>query len=193
MKKPYLLFVGAVSLMLVGAGCENTDEVGRLNRENSELKTQLAQQQKPNDLELQAKCSDMAKNYFVGRGYKDGDGFTFDYINHFNAKLNKCFIQISSYSPNDDARFIDVYDAVEGKHYASYNGHNICDPAILAMTNTNLNKCRVDSGNIWLDGNDTKSPPDIQVGFQGLLNGPGEGDKDTQKQFLARIQSFMSE
>lgn len=139
------------------------------------------------NLSLQTKCSDMAGKYFASKGYKNSDGF--DYKNHFNSKLNKCFILISSYDANSDFLSVDLYDAVESNHYAQYIGHNICD---IGITN-NPKKCQLDSGNIWFDGNDTKNPADYHVGFQGIAVGPGVGDENTQKQFLDHIRVFMSE
>ena len=68
-------------------------------------------------------------------------------------------------------------------------GHNNCND----VTTGAKNKCQLDSGNIWFDGDDTRNPPDYQVGFQGVAIGPGVGDENTQKQFLDHVQSLMSE
>ena len=143
-----------------------------------------------NDISLQTKCSDMAEKYFVSRDYKSSDGF--DYKNHFNSKLNKCFILISFYDANSDFLSIDLYDTVEGNHYAMYIGHNSCDPVALSIYN-NPKKCQLDSGSIWFDGNDTRNPVDYHVGFQGIAVGSSVGDENTQKQFLDHIQPFMNE
>ncbi len=141
------------------------------------------------DLSLQTKCSEMATKTFISNGYKSSDGA--DYKNHFNSKLNKCFILISSYDINSDFQTIDLYDVIERKHYASYMGHSDCGVPLLGGDNSK--KCQLDSGSIWYDGNDTKNPADYHVGFQGVAIGPGVGDENTQKQFLDHIQPFMSE
>lgn len=164
------------SLILVGVGCNNSSQ-----------STQKTTQQ--SDLELQAKCADYAKQYFNSKGYKNNDGF--DYKNHFNSRLNKCFIFISSYDANSDFASMDLYDALEGTHYATYNGHSICDPTVLSASGANPKKCLVDSGSIWFDGNDTKNPADFTVGFRGLQNGGGSGDENTQKIFMEHVQAFM--
>src|SRR5262249_20144352 len=111
-----------------------------------------------------------------------------DYKNHFNSKLNKCFVLVSDYSLNDDFRTLDLYDAAEGKRYATYHGHNVCEVAITK----NSKRCALDSGSIWFDGNDSRNPPDFRVGFRGLLYGGGAGDENTQKTFLDQIQAFMT-
>jgi hypothetical protein len=57
----------------------------------------------------------------------------------------------------------------------------------------NPSKCSRDSGSIWFDGNDTRAPADVTVGFRGTRYGGGAGDETTLKTFLDRVQSFMSE
>jgi hypothetical protein len=144
---------------------------------------------KVDDLTLQTKCSDAAGKFFANKGYKINDGF--DYKNHFNSKLNKCFILISSYNANSDFLSVDLYDAIEGNHYAMYIGHNSCDPAALVVYN-DPKKCQLDSGSIWTNGDDTKNPADYHVGFQGYAIGPGVGDQNTQKEFMDHVQLFMN-
>ena len=103
-------------------------------------------------LSLQTQCSEMASKFLSSRRWKASVGG--DYRNHFNSKLKKCFVLVSGYLPKDDFVTIDLYDAVEGRHYATFNGHQICDVAITK----NPKKCAVDSGSIWFDGDDTRRP-----------------------------------
>jgi hypothetical protein len=146
-----------------------------------ELKTALTQA-----LAVQTECAASAQKFLASRGWKADDG---SYENHLNARLNKCFVLVSEYDLKDDFRTFDLYDAVEGRHYAAYNGHNICD---VAITN-NPKKCMVDSGQIWFDGDDSREPADFTAGFRGLLYGGGAGDENTQKAFLDRVRGFMSQ
>jgi hypothetical protein len=148
-----------------------------------------------NDIALQAKCADRAASFYKQGGYEKEpkQGFSNSYyISHWNKKLGKCFVQITSISPDGDLTSIDVFDAFEGKHYAFYTGHNFCDPAFLTLAG-NPKKCQFDSGSIWFDGNDTRVPADYHVGFQGFAVGPDVGDQNTQKKFLDHIQPFMTE
>lgn len=176
---------------LLGAGCESSERISQLEGQNKNLQAQMNVQQQENSFSLQEKCSNVSTKFVANNGYKDGDGFTFDYKNHFNSKLNKCFILVNSYNANTDSQFIDLYDALESKHYASYLGHGSCDALALSLTN-NPKKCQLDSGNIWFDGNDTRNPADYHVGFGGLIHG-GIGDENTQKQFMEHIQSYMND
>ena len=75
-------------------------------------------------LELQSKCAKQAQEEFNSEGWsKDAlAGFT----NHYNAKLNKCFIQVDSTDPKtagDGTIFTSttVSDAFVGKVYGEYN------------------------------------------------------------------------
>jgi hypothetical protein len=143
-----------------------------------------------NDIALQAKCADQASVFYKQGKYDDSSKeFSSFYTNHWNKKMGKCFIQINTTSLKDDYASIDIYDAFEGKQYALYIGHNICD---VAFTN-NPKKCQLDSGKIWFDGNDIRNPADYHVGFQGITVGPGVGDENTQKQFIDHIQPLMTE
>ena len=50
-------------------------------------------------LALQAKCADRAASFFKQGGYEDASGvWTNSYINHWNNRLGKCFIQITGLS-----------------------------------------------------------------------------------------------
>jgi len=151
------------------------------------LATALADKSQQQALALQTECAQSANRFLVSRGWKAGDGS--DYENRFNSKRNKCFVLVSGYLPNDDFRTIDLYDAVEGRHYATYNGHSICDETITR----NPRKCAMDSGSIWFDGNDSRTPADFTVGFRGLLYGGGAGDESTQRVFLERVRAFMTQ
>jgi hypothetical protein len=142
------------------------------------------------NFDLQAQCADTAAKdfakYFSDTTYGPGNS----YQSHFNSQLNKCFIE--TYAPlSDGSVYIDLYDAVGQQHYAEFDGHENCNTLVLETTGE-PNKCQLDSGNIWLDGNDTKTPADYHVGFQGVAIGPGVGDENTLKQFMEHIQPFMT-
>ena len=142
-------------------------------------------------VDLQTKCATAAEEFFTKNGYRDKSEFSFSYQNHFNLKLNKCFILVSSSNFKDDSLFVDLYDALESKYYAMYLGHSNCDAVSLSLTNS-PKKCQMDAGNIWYDGDDTKKS-DYTVGFQGLLNGGGMGDANTFKQFMEQVKPFMND
>lgn len=184
-----LVFAG-IALLVSGATVLHQRE------QIDELRNDLAKRRIDDQLTAQANCAELAHRNLVAHGFKQEDGpngDTVNYENHFNSKLRKCFVLVRSYSPNDDFLTIDLYDAVEAKHYATFNGHSSCDPEVLAISGQNPKKCDLDSGQIWFDGNDAKNPADFTVGFRGLRYGGGSGDATTQKTFLDHVQPFMSE
>lgn len=145
------------------------------------------------DLGLQTRCADRAGYFYKQGGYeKDIQGFFTSYINHWNKTLEKCFIQVTTTSLDEGSMSIDLFDVFEGKHYAAYIGHQSCYPVLLAVL-SKPKLCQLDSGDIWFDGNDTRSQADYHIGFQGVANGSGVGGESTQEQFLEHIQLFMTE
>ena len=90
-----------------------------------------------NLLALQAKCSDKAASFYKQGGYEEGQNTTtgpwYSYENHWNTKLGKCFIEITATTLVKDAIMfvqINIFDAFEGKTFATYIGHSICDVRI---------------------------------------------------------------
>jgi len=93
------------------------------------------QKGKKENLEMQAMCSKGAKDFF-NKNYpeplalpENSNGYT----NHYDSKLNKCFILINTHlssgpvgNPNQivsDATFL--YDAYEGKEYATLSTYKL--------------------------------------------------------------------
>jgi len=76
--------------------------------------------QQQNDFDLQKKCSTVANAYFKNSDYTENQIAT--YTNHYNKKLNKCFISIisSNIVPENGAKltYKSLIDASEGKLYA---------------------------------------------------------------------------
>lgn len=184
------LGVAATSIAFIALGwyaVSMNNIIRQKNEQIRELKETSAKESRMQAFLAQSECTANAQKFLISRAWKPSDGFTYD--NHFNSRVNKCFILISEYLFKDDFRSINLYDAVEGRHYASYNGHDICEVAIIKKSR----KCALDSGSIWFDGNDSRGPADFTVGFRGYLFGGGAGDENTQKMFLDRVRSFMSQ
>ena len=187
----------AVSLVAVLALAWRLNSMNTVRGQQQEqirtLTDALADRSKKDALASQTQCAETASRSLLSRGWKASDvsnpDYVSDYKNHFNSRLNKCFVLFSSYLINNDLRAIDLYDAAEGARYATYNGHDICDPFITG----NPKKCVMDSGSIWFDGNDSRRPADFIVGFRGLRYGGGAGDENSQKTFLEKIQPFMNQ
>src|SRR5664280_2162942 len=63
----------------------------------AELTTKIAVSEanaKSNSLEYQEKCAEQARKAFHDLGYKPND--TAEYENHYNTKLNKCFVFVQN-------------------------------------------------------------------------------------------------
>jgi hypothetical protein len=182
-----LATVSAVAIVLGWWAFSMNATIRQQAQQIQELKVALTMKSQEHALAVQTECAANAHKFLARRGWKADDGSSYD--NHFNSRLNKCFVLVSEYDLKDDFRTLDLFDAVEGRRYATYNGHNICEVIITK----NPKKCIVDSGSIWFDGDDSRQPADFTVGFRGLLYGGGAGDENTQKAFLDRVRGFMSQ
>jgi len=92
-------------------------------RQIRELNAKMEAKAKAAGLELQASCSKQARQEYNENGWKKEQmaGFT----NHYNEKMNKCFVLIENTTPLKpaDGTFITyktLYDAFEGKAYGDY-------------------------------------------------------------------------
>lgn len=135
---------------------------------------------------VQAQCSEMARKFLSSRGL--GIGNEDDFKNHYNSKLKKCFILVLNSSTKDDFLSLDLYDAIEGNRYATYIGHVTCNDVVTY----DAQKCALDAGSIWYDGNDNKKPNFTVSNKEGSY-GVGLDGLNIYKEFLDRIQPFMSE
>ena len=179
----------ALAVLLIAVFLILARQQQALSQQQQQIQTltaALAGKSKQETLFSQNQCSETANKFLSNRHYERTDGF--GYQSHFNAKLNKCFVLTSYYSLKDDFLSLDLFDAVEGKHYAEFNGHNICE----ASPANNPKKCLLDSGSIWFDGNDAKASADFTCGFRGLRFGEF-GNENTQKMFRDHIQPFMND
>ena len=108
-----------VGLMLLGTGC-NQDKIARLEKENKELAVKLESVAKAANLDMQAKCAQQARVEFE---VWEKDPMA-DFTNHYNAKVNKCFVEITNMGRNQKpyvpAVNRIVSDAFEGKVYGEY-------------------------------------------------------------------------
>ena len=80
-------------------------------------------QSRTNGLELQDKCAKESELVFK-RGGWDEKGVIASFTNHYNAKLNRCFMEVERTDPTIVANTVFetkfVVDAFEGKPYAEY-------------------------------------------------------------------------
>ena len=78
-----------------------------------------------NAISNQQNCANQASKAYIAEGYGSADksGDLTSYVDHYNQKLNKCFIEIydHSYRPGVSSLGISLIDAYELKEYASYS------------------------------------------------------------------------
>ena len=114
-----LLLLPALMLTLVAC---NQDKIANLEKQNRQLEAKLESVTKAGSLDLQAKCSQQARLAFSESGL--GKKAMAGYVNHYNPKLNICFVVFSSTETagKDLTTYRVLYDAFEGKQYAEYFG-----------------------------------------------------------------------
>ncbi len=93
-------------------------------RQIRELNIKIEAKAKTASLELQEKCSKQASEQYVENGWKKEPMAS--YTNHYNERMNKCFVLIESTTPAkpSDGTFFNskvLFDAFEGKSYGQYD------------------------------------------------------------------------
>lgn len=74
--------------------------------------------------ELQERCKKPCQEYIrVGNPYPNLNKAVYHYTNHYNKKLNKCFISLTVYHPTAAKLVIDVH---ENKTYGHYSSDVLC-------------------------------------------------------------------
>jgi len=120
-----LLFALIVALAVLGYLLHSDNAVlTDQQRQIHELSTKIEARAKTASLELQEKCSKQAREEFVEDGWKKEPMASF--ANHYNEKMNKCFILIQNTTPTKpaDGTFFTgkiLLDAFEGKAYGQYD------------------------------------------------------------------------
>ena len=83
-----------VTMLVVGA-CDDPQRAVRLEKENAELRTQLAQLNEKNltrNYDLEARCSKDARVWFNQNYSRDKDTMLLDFSNHYHVPSNQCYI-----------------------------------------------------------------------------------------------------
>lgn len=128
------VFAGILILAIVGLAFQLHRQQLTIREQQvrlSELTAQLAVSEtkaRSNLLDYQGKCADQARKAFNDLGFKPND--MAGYENHYNAKLNKCFVSVQ----NTDAKYAPtiwthktLFDAYEGRTYGDYHWHTVKD------------------------------------------------------------------
>jgi hypothetical protein len=116
--------------------CESS-RIGKLEKQNQEILSQLHRQEAVQDFDLQAKCAQSAKAYFaetreeyrtsasLGKELRADILSTLTYTDHYSKSLNKCLIRINNFHtvPGKGMAFdVDVDDVYGRDTFAAYFG-----------------------------------------------------------------------
>jgi hypothetical protein len=94
--------VGLLACCVLLAGCDG-DRVAKLEKENADLKAKVEKQNPMVVYDLQAKCSKDARIWFNENWSRDKNTILLDFTNHYDARLNKCFILVEYHYKSDFA------------------------------------------------------------------------------------------
>ena len=121
----FLIFALIVAVAILGCLLHSHNSVlVDQQRQIHELNTKVEEKTKTASLELQEQCSKQAREQFAENGWKKEPIASF--TNHYNLKMNKCFMLIESTTPtkpSDGTFFVSklLFDAFEGKSYGEYD------------------------------------------------------------------------
>jgi hypothetical protein len=121
------LAIGLLTCCTLAAGCD-ASRISKLEKENADLKAKVEKQGVVVDYDLQTKCAQDARTWFKENWSADKDTILLNYTNHYNAKLNKCFVLVEDHynshfaGPGDDSwtNDIDLTDVYERSTYAHF-------------------------------------------------------------------------
>lgn len=129
--KHYLALGLLSTLLLTSCSVDLNDakdkKIGELEKQVTEMKKEKEEaKQNTVSLDVQDKCSKKAKEVFIEQ-YTDTKDVSYE--NHYNNKLNKCFVEIYYMKTSWDIiwTYKSIYDAYEGKTYADYAWHTVKD------------------------------------------------------------------
>ena len=116
------LWIGSI-LLLAATGCDIPERVAKLEKQNQELQAHLTKVSVAAEYDLQGKCSNEAKAWFNQNWSRDKDTLLLHFVNHYNKKLNKCFIVVEHHRKNlhlTDGSWVNdivLYDVQENNEY----------------------------------------------------------------------------
>jgi len=124
------LLPGLLMFILAIYGCDSdrlklaTDNQ-RLEKENQELKSEVAKSRSVADYDLQAKCSKDARSWFNEKWGRDKDTILLDYTNHYHKGLNRCFILVEyHYAYGGNGSWVNdmiAWDVYENSKFANFS------------------------------------------------------------------------
>jgi hypothetical protein len=142
---------GVSMLAILLVGCDLPERVSRLEKQSQDLQAEVAKVRATSDYDLQAKCSKDARVWFNENWSRDKDTVLLDYSNHYNKKLNRCFISVEYHydsnlgGPNASLWVNDItmWDVYENNKFGNFDENHFIyfKPAI--RPEDNVVRCEV--------------------------------------------------
>jgi hypothetical protein len=122
------LVIFAVASLAVCA-CDSA-RLNQLEHENQQLKESL----KRASLDVQAKCSADTKHFIESQYPPTPDRIFIDFNNHYNASLNKCFVEVETHLQYGDPMtyfgVIELFDVYENQRQARLDSAHGLDKTV---------------------------------------------------------------
>jgi hypothetical protein len=136
MRKYTLLAVG---LLLIASGCDVSERISRLEKQNKDLEAK------------QGKCSKEARTWFnENMGSGDKNTILLTYTDHYNKQLNKCFILVDyRYHPsflggvNPWVKDLTLWDVQENAKYGKFSETHVTNLKPTLKMEDNVLTCEV--------------------------------------------------
>jgi hypothetical protein len=152
MARLHVMFLCFILLPIFGC---DVDKIARLEKDNADLKAQMAKQNTAAEFGLQAKCSTAARAWFNGNWAstsRDKDTLFLDFTNHYNAKHNKCLILVEYHykfqfvgpGGNSWTNEMSLTDVYENAKYASFAENHITNWKPKIETHEEVISCDVE-------------------------------------------------
>jgi hypothetical protein len=119
--------IGFLACCFLVAGCD-ADRITKLEKENADLKATVEKQNALTAYDLQAKCAKDARTFFSETWGQEKDTILLDFTNHYNGKLNKCFIlgehhfnsHLAGTNGDSWSNMMSLFDVYENSKYAEF-------------------------------------------------------------------------
>jgi hypothetical protein len=122
MRRSWLILGLSITLI---AGCDHSDRIAHLERQNAQLQEKLTTQQTIAEYDLREKCSRDAKSWFKENWSRDKDTILLDYTDHYSKEQNKCFILVEyHYKFGDGESWVNnmtLWDVQENSKYGFFS------------------------------------------------------------------------
>jgi hypothetical protein len=101
--KLMLLICSATALL--GSGCDQDQRIASLEKQvkvlNDKLDRQTEREQAIAEYDLEARCSRDSRQWFIENWSRDKDTIILTYTNHYNKRLNNCFVYVQWHYTTD--------------------------------------------------------------------------------------------